>query len=191
MADKYAAFDSSAPAPQPVTGWYDNTHNAYPNLPTAPIKAGAVIPLGFVAVTDAQWAQHLTDLAHLNWTVSKGSVSYAVVPIVYPPAGQAAILIGLGVTVTSTSTPALSGTYPADPSTISHIQSEMISIIVNGTFADGTATVAFPDITGGSHVFTLGEFKSFATAIGAFFAAAIKFANGTAPALPSSSVTIP
>ena len=107
------------------------------------------------------------------------------------PAQQAATLIATGLAVTSTGTPALSATYPCDPTTQSHIAAEMISVLVNGTFADVTASVQWPDVTGALHTFTLAQWRPLAVAIGAFVAAALKVQIGATTTLPSAAVTIP
>lgn len=47
---KYAQFDHTAPAPQPVVGWYDADSFTYPNLPAAD---------DLLVLTQAQWDNRL------------------------------------------------------------------------------------------------------------------------------------
>jgi hypothetical protein len=104
---------------------------------------------------------------------------------------QAAELLSAGLTITSTSTPAIDGTYPATPNAVSYVQAEMLSILANGTFADGATTLQWADATGALHTFpSVAVFKLFATAIGTFVAAATKVQIGASTILPPSSVTI-
>ena len=89
--------------------------------------------------------------------------------------------------------PAINGTYAVDAITQGNIQAELWSIALNGTFATGGATVAWPDavLTGVTHVFpTTTLFKTFATAIASFVANCAAYANGSADSLPSSNILI-
>jgi hypothetical protein len=100
-------------------------------------------------------------------------------------------LLGGLLTVTSTGTPALNGSYAIDPGTQAHMQAEMLCVTVTGAFADTTATLAWLDTGGTAHTFpSTAEFKAFALAVAAFVAACFKVINGTSTTLPSASVTI-
>jgi hypothetical protein len=104
---------------------------------------------------------------------------------------QAEALLSSGLTITSTSTPALNGTYPATPTAVSYVQAEMLSVLINGTFADGETTLQWADATGTLHTFpNVAVFKAFATAVGAFVAAATKVEIGASTTLPPASATI-
>jgi hypothetical protein len=106
-------------------------------------------------------------------------------------AQQAQALLATGLAVTSSSMPALNATYPTDPTTQDHVQAEVLAILLNGTFADGSASVAWPDVTGALHSFpSVAEFKLFASVISAFAAGIYKVLNGTNTTLPAASVTI-
>jgi hypothetical protein len=76
-----------------------------------------------------------------------------------------ALLAG-GIAIASTATPALNGSYPVDAETRSDIQGELLSLVINNTFTNGEMTIAWPDVTGAPHSFTVAQFKAFATAIG-------------------------
>ena len=69
---QYVSFNSSLPSPQPILGWYDTGAIPYANLP--PVAAS--LPAGFLAVTAAQWAQHLADLRVSSWSVVNGELIY-------------------------------------------------------------------------------------------------------------------
>jgi hypothetical protein len=103
---------------------------------------------------------------------------------------SAAALLAAPVTITSTSTPALDGSYSITGADQLHIQAEVQSIMLNGTFADGSSAVAWPDAAAGVHTFTVVQFKAFATAIGSFVAACYKVLNGSSTTLPSAALTI-
>ena len=105
---------------------------------------------------------------------------------------MAAAALSAGLAITSTGTSALSGTYAVDQLTQDHVQSEMISLLASGgtAFADGSASVAWPDMAGGLHTFSLTEFRAFALAIGAYVAALYKCINGTLSTLPAATATI-
>lgn len=127
-----------------------------------------------------------------GWTFDGTAYHPPAAPPAPTLAQQAATAISAGLTITRSSTPALDATYAVNDTTQSHIQAEMIALLVSGNaaFADGTASVAWPDIAGATHAFTIAEFKPFALAVGAYVAALYKVMNGTLTTLPSASVTI-
>ena len=131
----------------------------------------------------------------VGWTYTNGT--FAPLVVIAPSAAQqlaqqAAALIAGGLAVTSTATAALNGTYAADTTTISYVNSELNSILLNGSFADGTATVEWPDGSGTLHAFDVAQFKTLAAALGAFVAGIRKCAIGVSGAtLPPATVTIP
>jgi hypothetical protein len=123
------------------------------------------------------------------WTFAAPAAPTAPAPTL---AEQAAALLAGGLTITSTSTPAISATYAATPAATSNIMAEMIAILALGTFADGGSTLVWPDINFVNRTFpSLVAFRGFAVAVGAFVADCAKATNGAATALPSANVTIP
>lgn len=102
---------------------------------------------------------------------------------------QAALSNGLAVTSTATST--LNGTYAVDDTAQNHVMAEITSIMLDGTFADGTTSVAWIDTAGGSHTFTVAQFKTFASALSSYVANLTKCMLGQITTLPSATATIP
>jgi hypothetical protein len=178
---KYAQYDPSVVAPAPVIGWYDTDILQYPNLPAAS---------DLLELSEVQWEGRTAGPS--CWAVSAGDLVAYTPPV--PPltlAQQAAVLIAGGLTITSGGTPALNGTYAADPQTVSYINSELNAIMLNGTFADGAATVEWPDAAGALHTFNVVEFKALASALGAFVAGIRKCVIGVSgAALPPAGAAI-
>ena len=104
---------------------------------------------------------------------------------------QAQAMLAAGLSITSTSTPALNGTYAADAITQSNVMAEMVSLLANAAFTNGTTTLAWPDATGAPHNFTAAQFKAFATAEGQFVGVLAPVIATNAGTLPSASATIP
>jgi hypothetical protein len=157
--------------------------------------SGAVFGTGFtpdgtlpdnaIAGTAAQVA------AWQGSTVVNDAIIAPPAPAAPTLAQQAAGLIASGLTIASTGTPALDGTYACDSATTDHIQAEMVAILVTAAFADGTASVAWPDVTGALHTFqSVAAFKAFAVAVAGFVAAGFKVMNGSSTTLPTATATI-
>ena len=142
------------------------------------------LPPNAVICTEAQYQ------AWQSWSLASGNLA-AATPPAPTLAQQAAAAIIAGLTITSTSAAALDGTYAVDASAQQHVMAEITSIMLNGTFADGSATVDWLDVEGASHTFTVAQFKTFATAISAYVAALTKCMLGQLAALPAATVTIP
>ena len=73
-----------------------------------------------------------------------------------------------GLAVTSTSTPALSGTYAVVGWPANGLDAQATAIAMDGTFADGTASLNWPDISNVTHAFTVAQFKTLLMAIANF-----------------------
>jgi len=105
---------------------------------------------------------------------------------------NARTLLQIGLAVTSTSTPALNGTYVCSGLALSAIQAEMDSLTRNsGTFVDGTTTVSWPDKTGAAHSFTVAQFGSLINAVNLFVVQCYMYAAGLSATQPPTSATIP
>jgi hypothetical protein len=176
---QYVSFNSAQPDPKPITGSYDTAFATWPNMPPA---------VDLLALTPTQWAAYIANPN--GWVISGGAIVAATVPA--PTLAQQALaLLAAGLVVTSTSMPSLSATYPTDPAMQDHIQAEVNAILLTGTFADGTASVAWPDVTGTCHTFpSVAEFKLFAIAIAAFVAGNYKVLNGSSTVLPAATASI-
>ncbi|MDD4937319.1 MAG: hypothetical protein PHT60_16265, partial [Acidiphilium sp.] len=124
-----------------------------------------------------------------------GYVNVGGVPTIPTPpaptlAQQAATALSAGLAITSTGTPALDATYLYDHSIATQQLAETTSIILNGTFADGTTTIEWPYTTGAAVTMTIAEFKVIITTVAAWVSALTKCINGQSTTLPSASVTI-
>lgn len=126
-----------------------------------------------------------------HWTYD-GTTWAAPQIVTATPAQSAAQLMAAGLTITSTATPALNGTYDVDDAAQSNIVSEMLCIQVSGKFADGGTTLAWPDKAGTIHTFpSTADFTAFALAAAAFVANCSKVASGASTLLPLNTATIP
>ncbi len=139
------------------------------------------LPPNEIACTEAQ-AQNPAA-----WKVSNGAL------VSVPPtlAQQAQALLDGGFQVTSTSTPAINGTYPCDATTQQQINAEITSLLLNGTFTDGTTSLVWSDKSGAEHIFEVTQFKAFATRLAAFVTGCVKATKGRATGLPVQPATIP
>lgn len=107
------------------------------------------------------------------------------------PSQSAILALATGLTISSTSTPAVNGTYAVDANTQVHMLSEIVSINTNGAFADGTTSIAWQNwAQTATAIFTVALFKELVTAVGAFVSGNLKVINGLSTTLPSASVTI-
>lgn len=141
------------------------------------------------------------ELANWQWcTVADGVITQGVAP---PPSikSQAKAAQAAPYYITSPTlglagpSPATAGVPPgvpfaADSTALDHLNSEINAILLNGTFADGTATVTWTDSNNGEHAFTVPQFKIFASTLGAYPAALFKCIQGTLTVLPLPSITI-
>lgn len=180
---QYASYNPSI-NPCPVTGeygWYDTDEFPYPNLPPE---------TNLLTVTAAQWAAHFNNPS--GWAISDGALVAYAPPVPVPTlAQQAQALQANGLAITSTATLALNATYPADADTISFINSELNALQQNGTFADGTSAVEWPDTSGALHEFDIAQFKQFAAQIGLFVSGIRKCIIGaTGATLPATQANI-
>jgi len=167
-----------------------------------PLVVGGLVadlqPEAFTVPAGAAWGPDvsgMTPVPRVGWAAAQSDGAWTFSAPAVPAPGlaqqaQAAVMAGL--TVTSASAPALDGTYACDPQSQSHFQAEMIALQYSGgtAFADGTATVAWPDVRGAVHTFAPAQFTAFALAVGAYVAALFKCMNGTATALPPATATI-
>jgi len=179
---QYAQFNPSL-SPAPVTGWYDTAEFSYPNLPA---------PTDLLAVTAAQWAARTANPS--GWAVSGGALVSYTPPVVAPTlAQQAAMALAAGLTITSTGTPALNGTYACDDAAQARIN-RVYALIQRGggaVFPAGLTSLPWPDKSGALHTFTsVAEFLAFETAVGNYVLALDMIQAANSGTLPSSTVNI-
>ncbi len=107
------------------------------------------------------------------------------------PAQQAYALLNGGLALTSTGTPAVSGTYPVDPASQSAITSIRLQLAAGLGFPGGGSTLPWKDSAGNWHVMTSANFTAFAEAVSAFVQACTLVIGGyPGAALPSAAATI-
>ncbi|OYV98639.1 MAG: hypothetical protein B7Z68_00410 [Acidobacteria bacterium 21-70-11] len=139
------------------------------------------IPPGAIACTQAQYEG--------GYIAVNGAAALPPAPT-FTLAQQATAALSAGLAITSTGTPALDATYPCDANTQAQLSAEVISLMLNSTFADGTTSIDWVDVNRTGHTMTAAQFKTVATAIGAYVSALTKCINGQSTTLPASSVTI-
>jgi hypothetical protein len=136
----------------------------------------------------------VTPAPQPGWTATEaaGAWTFAAPPAPPTPtlAQQAAAALTAGLTITSPTLDLTSVTFDVGSDTQSHINSEINAILLTGAFADGGATVSWPDMAGVDHTFTVAQAKAFFAAVGAYVAALFKVQNGTLTTLPAATVTL-
>lgn len=148
-------------------------------------------PSGYIAVQ--------SDTAGIGDTYA-GGVFAAPVPSEPAPltasqqlAATVAAAFAAGLAITSTSTPAINGTYAVNDAAQARIGRVETYVLKNGAFpgSDGTQ-MAYPDITGKLNVFPgLAAWNAFATAIADYVAELDLYAAGAPGSrLPAAAVTI-
>lgn len=94
------------------------------------------------------------------------------------------------LSVTSTSTPSLNGSYGITGVMAEGVQAEVNAIALNNAFADGSASVNWPDRSGAVHSFTVAQFKELATAMALYRAQCAQYAAGIVTTVPAGTATI-
>ena len=110
------------------------------------------------------------------------------------PASQYRTRLSAGLTITSTATPALNGTYAVDPTMQARISAVAAGLANGKGFPHGATTYAWPDIGGTRHTFGEADWLNFGAAVEAYVTdldqqEALDFAGGT-PTWPSATATI-
>lgn len=147
------------------------------------------LPAGAIVCTQAQ-ADNFRAYA-----LSNGAIIDAPAAVLAAQALQAEVANALsaGLAITSTSTPAINGTYAVDQSAQTRINAIETAILKNGVFPGSSGTqMAYPDITGKLTVFpSTALFSEFATSVANYVADLDLYAAGAKGAtLPSASVKI-
>jgi len=154
------------------------TYSLLPNTTAVLRSDGAMIP---------------SDPRNADWQDYQAWLGVGNVPTPVPPptlAQQAVAMLAAGFQLTSTSTPALNGTYGCDPTSQSIVQSEIIALLLNAKFTNGNAAFAHFDKGGGQHSFSATQFKAFATAIAQFIGTLLPIVATNSGTLPTQPTTI-
>lgn len=176
---QYAYFDAAKPSPSPVLGWYDTAALDYPNLPAAS---------NLLAMTASQWAARFDGA----WAVANGALVPYMPSVTAPsPAQQAQVALSAGLTVASSGTPAIDGTFSVDPASQAKIAAVEVYILKNGTFPGGAASYQWPTMGGGFVTFpNIAAYQAWATAIADYVSALDMIIAADSGDLPSASIAI-
>ena len=128
---------------------------------------------------------------YLAW-VAAGNTPTPYVALAPTPAEQAAEAIAAGVTITSTGTPAINGTYACDAAAVADIGAETLSVIVTQQFTNGATSIQWPLADGTLVTFPSPQvFQAWAVAVSRYVSACKQYASGAQEAtLPASTVGI-
>lgn len=127
-----------------------------------------------------------------GWTYSAGVFTAPVPPPGPTLAQQAAIMLGNGLTITSTATPALNGTYGTDNNSTGDLSALETGLNAGQGFPPNNATTfAYPDMAGVFHVFGSTDFTNLAAAIRNFVYICKAVISGGVTELPPNTATIP
>jgi hypothetical protein len=138
-----------------------------------------------------------------NWIATNTAGAWTFADPTPPPstdpadlaAAELATRIAAGITITSTGTPALNGTYALDA--ISTAQIYQIGLFASqfGVFPSGATTQAYPDASGVPRMFSIDQFVAFLRAVAPLVSAlttqAAIMAHGGPPTWPTQAATIP
>ena len=160
-----------------ITGYFPEPQNPaiYPNQ-------GTVMP------TDARWSAYYATLP----MPIPSDIPAPTTPAAPTLAQQAAALIAGGITITSTGTPALNGTYSTNAPAQENAVSVMSYINANAKFPGSAATMTWLDSSGNPHVFpSTTEFVAFFNAAMDFVMDCQMIVLTDEGALPEATATIP
>ena len=109
----------------------------------------------------------------------------------YDLAALEAALAGT-IKITSTSYPALNGSYSVGPQAQSNLAAVELYAVANGTFPGGATSYPWLDASGQPHVFpSVTEFKAFASAVANYVAAVTMVEDTGTGTLPAATASIP
>jgi hypothetical protein len=163
-----------------ILQWQDTAAFSY-----APTPAGAAT----LTVTPAQW-----EAQSSAFYVAAGALVAGALPAPAPTlAQQAAALLAVGLTITSTATPALNGVYACDDAAQAKL-SRVYGLIerAGGAFPAALAAMPWTDQSGAPHVFpTVAQFLALETAVGDFVLACDLIIATNSGTLPPATAAIP
>jgi hypothetical protein len=107
-------------------------------------------------------------------------------------AQQAADALFAPYTITSPTIGITAVSFAVDAVSQSHMQAEMIALLTSSgsSFADGAASIDWPDTNGINHALNTTQAKALFMACGAYVSTLYKCINGTISAVPSNPATI-
>lgn len=165
-----------------MSGTYNYSTFAFPYVINLIQRSdGVVIPPDPNNVNFAGWQA---------WIAGGGKPTPVVTPM--PLVDATAVLVG-GLTITSTSAPALNGTYRTSGIALEGIQAEANALMLGGStpvFADGSASLNWPDKSGGVHAFTPAQFLELVHAVNYFVSQCAQYAGGAINIAPNATATI-
>lgn len=180
---QYASFDSTAPQPTPVTGFYDTSVFTYPSLPSSE---------NLLELTPDQWAVRLPG----PWGVQDGAlVSYAA-PLSLETQAQNALsaAIAAGILITCTSNGALNATYGLDSVTMSQVGSVAQDFAAGLGLPGNLSTFTYPAMNSSPMTFTgaqlVGLYKAQRNLIFALTTQSAIMAQGGSAVWPAQAATI-
>lgn len=112
----------------------------------------------------------------------------ALVPATPTLAQQAAAALASGITITSTSTPSLNGTYPTDDATAQNVMGVLAAM---GAGIPLPPEMPWPAKSGPAVLMNTAQFKALAGAVLAFRMALAPLIAGEPGTLPAATATIP
>jgi len=183
MSKKYAAFNAQGA----IVAFYDSNDSPVPSSATV------------IEITDAEWQSCLSTSGYAvvdGALVAPTPLTAAQIEAQQTAQALAASVqsaLAAGLTVTSTSTPAVNGAYPVDATAQTKITSIELFIVKNGTFPGMSGTsLAWHDVLGAPHIFpSIAIFSEFATAVANYVTDLDLYGAGASGAtLPAASVTI-
>lgn len=177
MSQKFAAYKAD---PGPVVAFYDDVDSPVPEGVTA------------IEITDDQWR---ACLQNPGWTVADGELVAPTPPTAEQLAAAALVesayaALNAGLTVSSTETPALNGTYAVDQLSQMDIVAIETSLNAGKGFPGGMSPFSYPDATGAMHSFSEADFTDFAAAVRDFVYGCRAVIGGTSTAVPSNAIQI-
>jgi hypothetical protein len=154
---------------------------------------GVGLPADIVEVPLATWETYAgaPPLGMMRGTDGTNPI-WTPVPTPQPTLQQqAAAMMREPVTVTSTSNPALDGSYPLDPTTQQQITSIASAINAGMGLPGGQTTFNWPDASNNSHAWDATSFIAYAKGLLDFLYSCSQVAQGRATTLPAQTITIP
>jgi hypothetical protein len=143
---------------------------------------------GTVTASDPRWAAYYASFP----ASMQSALTPPTTPLPPTPAQQAAAALAAGITITSTGTPALNGTYTCDATAQARITSVQAYIQANGKFPGSTSTMVWVLMNGSVVTFpTTAEFTAFATAVANYVWDLDEIILTNAGTLPAAQATIP